>query len=146
MKTPIFRTIAGLALLAIAALVQNSASAATLTWSGSSSPTSNLWSSGGATGNWSGAAAPVNTNALVFSGTNNLATYDNLAPLTSSTFAGITFSAGAGPFVLSGSSITLSAAISDVAYSLETINNNLVLPSGTTGFGVGSPGAYLGGC
>src|SRR5262245_31161298 len=90
-----------LALLVLGGLFASlSADAATRVWNGG----------GGADTNWTTAAnwggtAPVAGDVLQFAGTTSLTTTNNFAANTS--FASITFNAGAGAFVLNGNAVSL---------------------------------------
>ena len=99
---------------------------ATSTWNGGNT-TSGNWTS---TDNWVGGSIPSSTNSLVFSGTSNTLTNDNLASLFS--VVGVTFAAGASPFALSGNSITLTGSIVNISTVLQTINLNIVQNSTQT--------------
>lgn len=82
-----------------------------------------IWIGGGANNNmttganWQGGSAPVAGDDLQFGGTNRLAPYNNFAADTS--FASITFNAGAGAFTISGNRITMAGTIAN--YSLNTV-------------------------
>jgi autotransporter-associated beta strand protein len=91
--------------------------AAPRTWSGGGAD--NFWNS---SANWNGAIG--SGDSLTFAGGTRLANSNNLSANTS--FAGITFSSGAGDFVLSGNAIRLSSDIvnSDNAGN-QTINLNV---------------------
>jgi autotransporter-associated beta strand protein len=84
--------------------------AATLTWSGT---TNNLWSVGGAGGNWTNAIAPVNGDNLVFAGTTNTSTSNDLTGLTLGGTNAISFTndTGTNGFTLAGNQITLGGNI-----------------------------------
>ena len=92
--------------------------AATLTWVGGSGTS---WSTAA---NWSPATAPVSGDALVFSGTSNLTSQNDISGLT---LSGISVSAGAGAFTLSGQSVMLSGTIDAQATTTQTLALPLVL-------------------
>ncbi len=78
--------------------------ATTVTLTEVAHPTTRVWDGGGADNNWSTAAnwdfdiAPVAGDSLVFAGSTRLAPINDFPPET--TFASITFNAGAGAFVI----------------------------------------------
>ena len=83
--------------------------------------TTDTWTAAG-TANWSNAASwnsgtPVSGNALVFDGTNQLATNNDINGLT---ISGITFNPGAGGFVLANKGITLSGDATDNTVSMSS--------------------------
>ncbi len=93
------------------------------------------WNGGGANNNWNtasnwGGVVPVGSDALVFGGTNRLAPNNNLTVAT--IFSGITFSAGAGAFTLSGNSFNLSGDIVNNSSATQTLSLAFLLYSGTT--------------
>ncbi len=116
-KVRCFKTLAPAGVIALFLCSAESLLAAPRTWSGGA--TDNLWSS---SANWNGAIG--SGDGLTFAGTTRLANSNNLSADTS--FAGITFSSGAGDFVLSGNAIGLSSDIinSDNAGN-QTINLNV---------------------
>ena len=67
-------------------------------------------------------------DALSFSGANGLSNSNDLAAGTP--FSGITFNAGAGPFVLNGNPVNLSGAIVNNSTNTQTINLGLSLAGG----------------
>jgi fibronectin-binding autotransporter adhesin len=90
------------------------------TWNGGGG--SNNWSS---SNNWGGTGAPVAGDSLFFGGSTRLTPNNNLTAGTS--FAGITFNAGAGAFTLGGNSITLGGNVTNNSAATETINNAITL-------------------
>jgi autotransporter-associated beta strand protein len=108
----------------------------TVTWNGGG--TSGNWSSAA---NWSGVALAANA-ALVFAGTNQLAANNNTTAGT--VYAGITFNAGAGAFVLTGDAVDLAGDIVNNSSSAQTINTNLAL-QGNTNFNAASGDLAVGG-
>jgi fibronectin-binding autotransporter adhesin len=93
------------------------AHAANKTWDGEDVDDS-LWQSGD---NWNLNAAPSPNDILIFAGTTRLDPTNDFAALTQ--FNGITFNAGAGPFVLGGNAITLGGNITNNATTaVQTIN------------------------
>lgn len=117
-----------------------SSPAGTLTWTGA---TNGNWSES----NWSG-GTPVNsgTDTLIFSGSNNLSTSNDL---TNYTAEAITFST-AGAFTLAGNSITLAGNITNSSTNLQTINLNMAvaatrtITSGASGGNITINGAVSG--
>lgn len=117
-----------------------SSPAATLTWTGA---TNGNWSES----NWSG-GTPVSSGAdtLIFSGSNNLSTSNDL---TNYTAEAITFST-AGAFTLAGNSITLAGNITNSSTNLQTINLNMAvaatrtITSGASGGNITINGAVSG--
>jgi autotransporter-associated beta strand protein len=93
------------------------------TWSGSG--TDNNWSTGG---NWTSGALPANA-PVIFAGTTGLANNNNSAANTE--YAGITFNAGAGAFVVGGNAINLAGDIVNNSANLQTINLNLAMQQNT---------------
>lgn len=89
-------------LTAAASLAVLTAPAATVTWNGGAA----LWQT---PTSWAGGVAPVAGDALVFAGTNNLASQNDFPASTN--FLGLTFNADAGAFTLSGNGIVLSRPI-----------------------------------
>jgi autotransporter-associated beta strand protein len=93
-----------------------------------------VWTGGGSDGNWTTAAnwggtAPSPNDPLIFSGNTQLANENDFAAGTQ--FNGITFSAGAGAFTLSGNAINLGGDIVNNSTNLQTINVNLALQQNT---------------
>jgi fibronectin-binding autotransporter adhesin len=92
------------------------------------------WIGGGADGNWSTAAnwdtVPAGTVALVFGGTTNLITSNNITGITASS---LTFNAGAGAFTLGGpQGVILGGNITDYAANPQTISLGLTLNGNRT--------------
>jgi fibronectin-binding autotransporter adhesin len=85
-------------LTAAASLAIVTAPAATVTWDGGTA----LWQT---PTSWAGGVAPLAGDALVFTGTNNLASQNDFPAGTD--FLGLTFNATAGAFTLSGNGIVL---------------------------------------
>jgi fibronectin-binding autotransporter adhesin len=95
------------------------------TWDGAFA--NGKWSKGG---NWGG-TAPVAGDSLAFGGNLHLTDNDNdLAADTS--FAGITFNAGAGAFTLSGFRITLGGDVTNSSTNLQTISLDMILSANRT--------------
>lgn len=92
---------------------------ATRTWDGGGA--SDDWSD---SGNWDG-AAPVAGDDLVFAGTTRLTPNNNIAAATS--FASITFSSGAGAFVIDGNSITLTGSITNNDADTQTLGISIAV-------------------
>lgn len=89
------------------------------------------WTGGGASDNWSdagnwGGTAPVAGEALVFAGNTRLAPINDFAADT--VFASITFSAGAGDFVLTGNALTLSGGTTALRSNAVTGTMTVDLP------------------
>lgn len=116
-KVRFFKSFAPAGALALFLCSAESLLAAARTWNGGA--TDSLWNS---SANWNGAIG--SGDSLTFAGSTRLANSNNLSANTS--FAGITFSSGAGDFVLSGNAIGLSGDIvnSDNAGN-QTINLNV---------------------
>ena len=105
--------------------------AGTYTWTGSSS---NLWNTGA---NWDLNAVPTTGDALVFpAGAANISTSNDIAAGTS--FASITFGAGASSYVLSGNGITLTGNITNSSSNQCTINIAIILNVATCVISAGS--------
>jgi autotransporter-associated beta strand protein len=81
--------------------------AATKTWTGGGG--NNNWST---SANWSPAGQPASGDALVFSGATQPSTNNDIAAGTS--FASITFSAGASAFTLAGNSVVLTGGAASI--------------------------------
>lgn len=97
----------------------------------------NAWDGGGASGNWSdltnwgGNTTPVSPTGLTFGGTLQFNSNNDLfAPATP--FNGLTFSVGAGAFVISGSSLNLGGNVANNSTSLQTINLDLAMTAART--------------
>ena len=111
-------------LLALLCLVTSSTSlfAAVRTWDG-----------GGGNGNWADplnwdgdATAPVANDDLVFAGSTQLTTTNNIATADIS-FNSMTFAAAAGAFTLAGSRITLAGNITNSSSNNQTISLSIIL-------------------
>ena len=104
-------------LTAAASLAIVSAPAATMTWNGGAA----LWQT---PTSWAGGVAPAAGDALVFAGSNNLASQNDFPAGTN--FLGLTFNSGAGAFNISGNGIVLdrSAAGAGTALVGGNITNN----------------------
>jgi fibronectin-binding autotransporter adhesin len=92
------------------------------------------WIGGGADGNWSTAAnwdtVPAGAVALVFGGTTNLITSNNIAGITANS---LTFNAGAGAFTLGGpQGVILGGNVADNSTSPQTISLVLTLNGNRT--------------
>ncbi len=117
--------------LALLGSTLSKAQAATKTWDG-----------GGADNNWTTAAnwdldtAPVAGDSLVFAGTVRPTAVNNFAANTN--FSGITFSAGAGAFVLSGNAVNIAGDITNSATNVQTISLPLVLTAAQNVTGSGT--------
>ena len=112
--------------LAVASLIvfSVSARAATSTWSGGAGDPNFDWSQAA---NWGGTVIPATGNTPVFGGSVGLNnTNDQATGVT-----GITFSAGAGAFVLSGNALTVTGNILDSAAGVnETIGMSITSDGG----------------
>ncbi len=107
------------------------AEAATCTWNGSAS---NLWNTAA---NWNSNAVPTTGDDLVFpSGAANISTSNDIAAGTS--FASITFGAGASAYVLSGNSIKLTGNITNSSSNTDTIKIAIILNVATCTISAGS--------
>ncbi len=99
-------------------------------------PTTRIWDGGGGDNNWTTAAnwdydlVPVTGDDLQFAGMARLAPNNDIAADTS--FGSITFSSGAGAFVLGGNRITLTGAITNNDDSTQTINLAMVIAATRT--------------
>ncbi|MBA3936181.1 MAG: autotransporter-associated beta strand repeat-containing protein [Planctomycetes bacterium] len=93
--------------------------AATVTWSGAGGDDN--WSTAA---NWGG-TAPVAGDDLVFAGTTRATPNNNLTAATS--FASITFSAGATAFTIGGNSITLAGNLTNSSSAAQVINLAVIL-------------------
>jgi autotransporter-associated beta strand protein len=105
------------------------------------------WNGGGANGNWSTAANWGSTTLaanvpLVFGGSSELASNNDSAANTE--YAGITFAAGAGQFVITGNAINLAGNIVNNSGNLQTIATSLAMQAGTT-FNAASDDVVIGG-
>jgi autotransporter-associated beta strand protein len=107
---------------------------------------SGTWNGGGADGNWStpanwsGGKPPAAKSALIFNGTTNTITNNDLAANTQ--FNGITFAATAGSFTLGGNSVVLAGDINVNSSSPQTINLPLAFNGGAVNVNV-APGGSL---
>jgi autotransporter-associated beta strand protein len=106
-----------------------------------------IWNGGGADDNWTTAAnwsgtTLVANDSLEFAGTTQLAPNNNSPAGTQ--YAGITFNAGAGPFVIGGNAINLAGNVVNNSTSLQTININLALQQNAT-FNAASDDFVIGG-
>ena len=100
--------------------------AASRTWDGGG--TNNNWST---PGNWDGdLAAPVSSDSLTFDGMVRLTPNNNLA--ADSVFGPITFTAGAGSYVITGNRVTLGGDIADSSPNPQTANLPMILNSNRT--------------
>lgn len=97
-------------------------------WGGGSSA-DNYWTT---PENWALDAAPVAGDALYFSGTTRLAVQNDFT--AGAPFHGITFTASAGAFVLSGSKVTILGDVVNQSHNVQTINLDLDLSGGNITF------------
>jgi autotransporter-associated beta strand protein len=94
------------------------------------------WDGGGASNNWSddnnwgGNNAPVAGDSLAFGGNTRLTNTNDRTADTS--FAGITFNAGAGAFTVGGNRITLGGNVANNSTALQTINLAMILSANRT--------------
>jgi autotransporter-associated beta strand protein len=105
------------------------------------------WNGSGSTSNWSTSAnwgsTTLTPNApLVFAGTTGLTPNNDSAAGTA--YAGITFNAGAGAFVIAGNAIDLVGDIVNNSTNLQTINLSLALQQNTN-FNASSGNLAIGG-
>ncbi|MEO5914377.1 MAG: autotransporter-associated beta strand repeat-containing protein [Luteolibacter sp.] len=115
------------------AMIGLPAVAASITWDGGGDGGS--WSSGG---NWIGNVAPVANDVLVFDRDSTVATFNDFVAAT--WFNGFIFNSSAGPFMLTGNTVTLNGTITShsvnvqtgLAANTQTINNALVLATAPT--------------
>ena len=120
----------GLALAAAAALggllATGMAQAKTVTWTGAA-PASDNWS---ANPNWD-SGRPVTGDDLVFAGSNRLNNTLNISPLS---FHSLSFSAGAGAFVINGTGALVTSAgnITNNSSNLQTLNASLIVGGSQT--------------
>ncbi|TLD71723.1 PEP-CTERM sorting domain-containing protein [Phragmitibacter flavus] len=118
------RSLGGALLLLILLHLAPNIHAQTATWNGLG-PTDN-WSE---STNWTGTPPTASSSlAYTFGGTTRLTPFNDLASLTAN---GITFSAGAGAFTLSGTAITLAGNITNSSSNLQTIDLNLAFSDAT---------------
>lgn len=86
----------------------------------------NTWDGGGTTGqwselaNWNGNTAPTAGAALIFGGTLQTASSNDLFP-SGTSFGDITFSSGSAAFTLAGAAIALSGNVTNNSGSLQTL-------------------------
>ena len=104
------------------------------TYNVNTTTTTAIWNGGGTDNNWSTAANWGTTtlapnDALVFGGTSQLAGNNDSAAGTQ--YAGITFNAAAGAFVIGGNAINLAGDIVNNSTSVQTINTNLAMQQNT---------------
>ena len=94
-----------------------------------------VWNGGGTDNNFTdganwGGTAPSPGSALTFGGSTRL-TPNNDFPANTA-FAGFTFNAGSGAFVIGGNAINLTGNIVNNSANLQTINTGLALQQNTT--------------
>jgi autotransporter-associated beta strand protein len=82
-------------------------------------------------GNWASLQAPVNGAGLGFAGTTGLTNINDISNLSVSVIA---FNSGAGAFNLTGNSIQLSGAITNLGTASQTIGLGIQLTTGTQSF------------
>lgn len=105
------------------------------TWLGTAN---NLWSNAG---NWSTGIANNFNTGLVFEGSTNPSTSNDL---TSGTATGITFNAGSAAFTLAGNSISLAGSITNSSTGVaQTISLPMVLTSTSRNVTTGSGGTTI---
>lgn len=119
------RSAAILSAFILSGAIAQQAFAANRTWSGS---TGNLWSAGGAGGNWTELSAPVANDSLIFRGSTNTSTINDLAADT--VIAGttaITFdnTVTSSAFTLSGNRITLGSSITTTGSLASPITHTI---------------------
>jgi autotransporter-associated beta strand protein len=96
------------------------------------------WDGGGANGNtstgqnWSNDVAPGNGHNLTFAGTTNRNVNNMLSSANS-----LRFASGAGAYTIAGNDLSISAGVTNLSGSLQTINTNLLLLANQT-FDAGS--------
>ncbi|MCP5532378.1 MAG: autotransporter-associated beta strand repeat-containing protein [Akkermansiaceae bacterium] len=90
------------------------------TWDGGAGDA--FWSSGA---NWAGDLAPPAGNSLVFAGTTNVVNENDYPSETS--FAGITFDAGAGDFEITGNPIDLAGPLSNLSTATQIVSLDMGL-------------------
>ncbi len=113
-------------LLVLVCLVMSSTlSAATVTWDGGAG--TGTWADGV---NWDTNTVPVAGDDLVFAGSTQLSTTNNIATVDIS-FNSITFAAAAGAFTLAGSRITLAGNITNSSSNTQAINIPMILDVAT---------------
>ena len=108
-----------------------------------------IWSGLGADDNWGTAAnwtagsanqPPASGDALFFSGNTQTTANNNFSAYS---FAGLTFNANAGSFVLTGNPIIMTAALVDNSSNFEAIQLPVILGSATNTIQVGGGGSLL---
>jgi autotransporter-associated beta strand protein len=102
----------------------------TVTWSGGASVAT--WSNAA---NWGGVATAAD-DSLCFGGSAGLSNANDFAAGTP--FDGMTFTAGAGAFVLGGNAVDLGGDITNNSASTQTVNLPLVLTGGSRAFNAAS--------
>ena len=107
---------------------------ATITWNGGGIDAN--WAT---TANWAGGVAPVAGDDLVFAGTTQLTPNNNITADTS--FASITFSAGAGAFNLTGNRITLTGNITNSSSNAQTLNIAVIVNVATCNLSASASGS-----
>lgn len=114
------------------------AASTTCTWTGGGANA--LWQTGA---NWT--TVPLAGDSLVFAGASQLSNTNDYAAGTQ--FSAISFSSGAGAFVLNGNSFSLSGAMQQSSANLQTINCpiNLTNTGGSVTHTIGSGGLTLNG-
>lgn len=110
----------------------------------------NTWDGGGASGvwsdlnNWGANTTPVSPTALVFGGTLQLNSNNDLFA-GGTQFNGLTFNAGSGAFTLTGNSILLGGNIVNNSSSTQAINLDIALSAARTVTTNASGNVVLGG-
>ena len=107
---------------------------ATITWNGGGIDAN--WAT---VANWAGGVAPVAGDDLVFAGTTQLTPNNNTTADTS--FASITFSAGAGAFNLTGNRITLTGNITNSSSNAQTLNIAVIVNVATCNLSASASGS-----
>jgi autotransporter-associated beta strand protein len=107
---------------------------ATITWNGGGGDAN--WAT---TANWAGGVAPVAGDDLVFAGTTQLTPNNNITADTS--FASITFSAGAGAFNLTGNRITLTGNVTNSSSNAQTLNIAVIVNVATCNLSASASGS-----
>ena len=107
---------------------------ATITWNGGGVDAN--WAT---TANWVGGVAPVAGDDLVFAGTTQLTPNNNITADTS--FASITFSAGAGAFNLTGNRITLTGNVTNSSSNAQTLNIAVIVNVATCNLSASASGS-----
>jgi fibronectin-binding autotransporter adhesin len=122
----------GWLLVLLCLVMSSSLSAATVTWDGGAG-TGN-WADGT---NWDTNVAPVAGDDLVFAGSTQLSTTNNIATADIS-FNSITFAAAAGAFTLGGSRITLAGNITNSSSNNQAITLPIILNVATSTISTGT--------